>query len=64
MEEKLNFLLVLVNSFILAVPMTLSYFISIHYIGMLILAFTLFILLFYSLYNIVGMILKRKEDKK
>ncbi len=63
MEEKLNFVLVGVNSFILAIPITLSYFLQIHYMGMLILSFVLFMLLFYSLYHIVGMFFKRKEDQ-
>ena len=58
--KTLAFSLVLINSIIIAIPISLMITYDINLILMLILAFLIFIILILTCYNLLGMILKKK----
>lgn len=58
--KKLTKILVLVNSFIISIPVAIVLFFEVNYFISLIMSFVIFIVLILSLYNIIGVILRKK----
>ena len=52
--------IIFVNSLILAIPITVFMFVETHLALVCVISFVLFILLMFSLYNIIGSVLKKK----
>lgn len=62
--RTLSKLIILVNSFILSVPITLMLILDINYYLLLFISLVVFIVLLLSLYNLMGHILEKKGWKK
>lgn len=58
--KTLSKLIVFINSLIIAIPITVFMFVKMHIALVCVISFVLFILLMFSLYNIIGIVLKKK----
>ena len=62
--EALGLILILVNSLIIATTGTLASAINLDYVWQLMIAFVVLMILIYSSYALIGLYLKRRENKK
>jgi len=62
--EKIGFILILVNSLIIATTGTIATALPVNYIGQLSIAFVMLMIFIYLSFSLIGKSFKRKEKKK